>query len=255
MPSLRIDGRPIFYAARGENGAPVVFVHGTGSSHLAWNGQMAALAKSTRAFAIDLPGHGRSQGAGLNTVRGYADVICSFLDALSLERAIIAGHSLGGAIAQTLALENPDRVLGLALVGTGARLRVLPAFLGGMQDDFANTARQLNEAEFAPGADARLKQLSEEQLLTCDPGVVYGDLAACNAFDILTRVSDIRAPTLIVCGAEDRMTPVKYSQYLAAHIPQTQLRLIEGAGHMVMVERPSEVSRALLEWIHSISFS
>ncbi len=255
MPTLQINERPIFYAARGVNGGPIIFVHGAGSSHLAWNGQMAALAESTRAYALDLPGHGRSEGAGLKTVRGYADVICSFLDALSLERAIIAGHSLGGAIAQTLGLENPDRVLGLALVGTGSRLRVLPAFLSGMQDDFSNTARQFNEIEFAPGADARLKQLSEELLLSCDPRVVYGDLAACDAFDILLHVSDIRAPTLIVCGVEDRMTPVKYSQYLAAHIPQTQLRLIEGAGHMVMIERPDEVSRALLEWIPSVSFS
>lgn len=255
MPSLQIDGRRIFYAARGENRAPVVFVHGTGSSHLAWNAQLAALANSTRAYALDLPGHGRSEGTGLNTVRGYADVICSFLDALSLESAIIAGHSLGGAIAQTLALENPDRVLALALVATGARLRVLPAFLNGMLDDFANTGHQFNDAEFAPGADARLKQLSEEQFLTCDPRVVHGDLTACDAFDILTRVSAIRAPTLIICGTADRMTPVKYSQYLADHVPQAQLRLIEGAGHMVMVEKPDEVNRALLEWISSQSFS
>jgi pimeloyl-ACP methyl ester carboxylesterase len=249
MPILEMDGRSVWYAARGEKGAPILFVHGAGSSHLIWNAQLAALAATARAYALDLPGHGRSKGVGLGTIRGYADVICSFLDALSLDRAIIAGHSMGGAIAQTLALENPNRVLALVLVGTGARLRVRPAFLNGILDDPANTARQLNEAEFAAGADARLKHLSEQQLLACDPQVVHDDLAACDAFDVLTRVSAIRAPTLVVCGTEDRMTPVKYSQFLAAQIPRSQIRLIEGGGHMVMVEKPDEVSRALLEWI------
>jgi 3-oxoadipate enol-lactonase len=248
MPTCSLNGALLYYAARGEGGAPVLFLHGAGSNHLAWNAQMAALAGTLRAYALDLPGHGRSGKPGRSTVRGYADAVCSFLDALSLGRAIIAGHSMGGAVAQLLALENPERVLGLILVGTGARLRVLPQFLNGAVSDFANIARQFNEGEFAPAADARLKAQSEQQLLMCKPEVFGGDLLACNAFDVLPRVEEIRAPTLIICGTEDRMTPTKYSHYLASKIPRSDLRLIEGAGHLVMVERPQEVNRALLEW-------
>jgi pimeloyl-ACP methyl ester carboxylesterase len=255
MPTSPLDGEFLYYAARGERGAPVVFLHGAGSNHLIWNAQMAALAGSARAYALDLPGHGRSSKAGRGTVRGYADAVCSFLDTLSIERAVIAGHSMGGAVAQTLGLENPDRVLALVLVGTGARLRVLPAFLEGALNDFANTAHQFNEAEFAPAADSRLRALSEQQLLICDPQVFHGDLVACHAFDNLFRVQEIRAPALVICGTEDRMTPVKYSQYLAAKIPDAQLRLVEGAGHLSMVEKPDEVNHALLGWIPSIGVS
>jgi pimeloyl-ACP methyl ester carboxylesterase len=252
MPTIPLDGQVLYYAARGEGGAPVVFLHGAGSNHLIWNAQLAALAEMVRAYALDLPGHGRSSRVGRSTVRGYADAVCWFLDTLSIERVVIAGHSMGGAVAQTLALENPDRVQGLVLAGTGARLRVLPAFLEGALSDFANTAHQFNDAEFAPAADARLKALSEQQMLQCDPEVFHGDLGACHAFDILSRVQEIHAPTLVLCGIEDRMTPVKYSQYLASKIPHAQLRLVEGAGHMLMVEKPEEVNRALMEWIRSI---
>ena len=255
MPTIHIGGESIYYAARGDGGAPIVLIHGAGSNHLVWNSQLAALAGTTRAYALDLPGHGRSGGGGRSASRGYADLVCSFLDALSLDRAIIAGHSMGGTIAQTLGLENPDRVLGLVLAGTGARLRVLPAFLEGSVSDFANIAHQFNAAEFAPNSDERLRKLSEQQLLACDPLVFHNDLVACNSFDALARVSEISVPTLVICGAQDWMTPVKYSQYLASKIPNAQLRLIEGAGHMLMIEKPDEFSRALVEWIPSIGNS
>jgi pimeloyl-ACP methyl ester carboxylesterase len=253
MPTIDIGGESIYYAARGEGGAPIVLVHGAGSNHLIWNSQLAALAGTARAYALDLPGHGRSRGVGRSTVRAYADTVSSFLDAVSLESAIIAGHSMGGAIAQTLALENPERVRGLVLVGTGARLRVLPAFLEGSASDFANIANHFNAAEFAPTTDARLKELSEQQLLACDPLVFHADLLACDSFDALARISGIGAPTLVVCGAQDWMTPVKYSQYLASKIPHAELRLVEGAGHMTMIEKPEEVSRLLLEWIRTVN--
>lgn len=249
MPTAPIQGNPLFYASRGEAGAPVVFVHGAGSNHLIWNAQMSDLSSAARTYAPDLPGHGRSGGVGRNSIRAYADVICVLLDSLSLERAIIAGHSMGGAIAQTLALENPDRVLGLVLVGTGARLRVQPSYLEGILNDFAGTAHRFNESEFSPHADPRLKELSEKQLVACDPQVVHGDLVACDEFDVMSRVSDIRVPTLVLCGLQDQMTPPKYSQFLASKIPDSRLVLIERAGHMLMLEQPAQTTRALADWI------
>ncbi len=162
---------------------------------------------------------------------------------------------MGGAISQTLALDNPERVLGLGLVGTGARLRVLPAILEGTLQDFATTAHLVTEAEFAAHADARLMQLSEKQLLECSPQVVHDDFAACNEFDVMARVAGIAVPTLVICGKDDRMTPVKYAEFLSARIPGARLDLIDGAGHLVMVEQPEAVSRALREWISSRSWT
>ncbi len=253
MPTIEIQQQKIFYAARGPNeGVPLVFLHGAGATHLVWNNQLAALAEIARVYALDLPGHGRSELPGRNAVADYTHSVRDFLDVQSIERAVIVGHSMGGAIAQMLALQDPARVLGLALIGTGARLRVRAAFLDGLQNDFANTARRISENCFAPSADAKLKEKSEQELLRCDPQVVYHDYASCDAFDVIARLGEIRVPTLILCGYDDRMTPVKYSEYLYAHIADAREEFVDGAGHMVMLERPDVVNRALGEFLYKI---
>jgi pimeloyl-ACP methyl ester carboxylesterase len=252
MPFVHLPGQSLFYATRGQSGAPVVFVHGAGDNHLVWNGQLAVLSALVRAYALDLPGHGRSTGMGRRSIYDYAVAVCEFLDKLRLDRAILVGVSMGGAIAQTFGLEFPDRVLGLGLVGTGARLRVAPAFLDGLRNDFPATAHLIVENCFAPGALDLMKRQSEKQLLRCGKQVVYDDYAACDSFSVITRLNEIHAPALILCGDQDRMTPVKYSQYLAAQIPNAQLKIIPGAGHMVMLEKPEQVTLALREWIMSL---
>ncbi len=252
MPNVEIAGQAVFYATRGQQGVPVVFVHGAGGNHLIWNGQLSALADKARGYALDLPGHGRSALPGRTKVRDYADAVCRFLDALGLERAVIVGHSMGGATAQTLALEYPERVLGLGLVGTGARLKVLPAFIEGVLTDNRDTIHQVSEAEFGENADRNLKELNEQGMRECNPQVFHDDFVACNEFDVMGRLGEIKAPTLIVCGDQDRMTPAKYSQYLAAQIPGAELTIIPGAGHMVMLEKTDEVNRALLAFLQKV---
>lgn len=254
MPFANVHGEKIYYVQHGERGLPIVFVHGAAGSHLVWGKQVHALGEIARAVALDLPGHGKSDPKGRDSVGAYRDVILGLLDARAFDRAVIVGHSLGGAIAQTLALSHPDRVAGLGLVGTGARLRVLPVILDGVlpPSDLDNTARFVVEYSYAPGADASLRELAAEQFRACAPQVTHGDFAACNAFDIIARVAEIRAPTLIVCGKEDRLTPVKYSEFLAAKIPNARRVTIEGAGHSVMIEKPDEVNGALVEFVKSL---
>ncbi len=255
MSVAQVGEDSIYYVQQGEEGLPVVFVHGAGGSHLIWWNQVRALAPIARPIAMDLPGHGKSSPAGRNSVDAYRDVIAGFLDALGLDRAVVVGHSMGGAIAQAVALAHPDRLAGLVLVGTGARLRVLPAILDGVLNAFGQTAQIVTDYSFAPDADASLKRKSEEQFRLCPPQITHGDFSACNAFDILPRVGDIRVPTLIICGRQDQMTPPKYSEFLAAKIPNARLVLVEGAGHYVMIEQPEEVSRALTEFVTNLHVS
>ncbi len=252
MPYANTPEGEIFYAVRGQAGPVVVFVHGAGGSHLIWNAQLAALAGIARAYALDLPGHGRSGPPGRRRIGDYAASVAAFLDALAVERAVVVGHSMGGATAQMMALEYPSRVAGLGLVGTGARLRVLPAFIEGVLSDNANTCRQVSEVELAPDAEPRLRQLNEQAMRDCDPQVFQNDFKACDEFDIMQRLGQITAPTLVLCGDQDRMTPPKYSEYLAAHIPHAELEIIPGAGHMVMLEKPEEVSRALARFLQQV---
>ena len=258
MPFANVGTDKIFYAEHGyasaaaRRGIPIIFAHGAAASHLVWGAQVRALGEITRAVALDLPGHGRSPLPGRNSIDAYRDVVLGLLDALRFDRAVIVGHSMGGGIAQTLALSHPDRVAGLGLVGTGARLRVLPAILDGVLSDFGATAQLVVENSFAPALDAAMRARAVAEFRACPAAVTHGDFFACNAFDILARVSEIRAPTLVVCGRQDRMAPIKYSEFLMSKIPQARLTLIENAGHSVMIEKAEEVNRALSDFMRTL---
>ena len=251
MPFVNAGEEQIYFVQQGEQGLPVLFIHGAGSSHLIWWNQVRAVAPIARAAALDLPGHGKSSPGGRDAVLAYSDVVLRFLDARGFDRVVVAGHSMGGAISQMLALSHPDRVAGLVLIGTGARLRVLPAILDGIlsPDDFDNTVRLVVENAYAPGLDPDLRRRAEEEMRAVAPAVTHGDYVACNGFDVMARMGEIHAPTLVLCGREDRMTPVKYSEFLASRLPDAQLVLVDGAGHFVMLEQPAAVNRALVDWL------
>jgi pimeloyl-ACP methyl ester carboxylesterase len=198
-------------------------------------------------IALDLPGHGASPPPASRSVAGYAGAVLGLLDALGLERAAFAGHSMGGAIALSLALDAPARVAALALVGTGARLRVAPAILQGTADPeaYARFADAAGGRAFGSGAGAALRRQHAEGLRALDPAVTHGDFLACDAFDVLARLPEIRAPTLVVCGTEDQLTPPKYARHLCDHIAGARLEMVPGAGHMVMLEAPGRVAGAI----------
>ena len=248
MPYVTVAGAQIFYAQRRGGDRSLLFIHGAGGNHRFWAHQLRAL-KGINAYALDLPGHGRSEGEGFKTIAAYRDFVSSFLEALALERAILVGHSMGGAIALDFALHHPNRTQGLILVGTGARLRVLPAILSGILADFDAAVDLICEWAYAPDAPEELVRQGRRQMKETPPEVLYGDFAACDAFDVMADLERISCPTLVICGTQDRLTPPKYSTYLRDHIPGAELVLVEGVGHMVMLERPEEVSQAMQGFI------
>jgi pimeloyl-ACP methyl ester carboxylesterase len=254
MPFVNVVNQQIYFAETGiaQTYPPIIFIHGAAGSHLVWGLQLRALADLTRAIAIDLPGHGRSTLPGRNTIADYRDVILALLDALKLERAIIAGHSMGGAIAQSLALAHPARIAGLVLIGTGARLRVLQAILDGVLTDFDATAELVVDNSYAQ-LDEAMRARAIAEFRACPAEVTHGDFSACNGFDIMPRLGEIHAPTLILCGAQDKMTPVKYSQFLASNLRNAKLVVIENAGHSVMIEQADAVNPALREFILNLA--
>lgn len=256
MPYITVNATRIFYAARGKAASrPVVFVHGAGGNHLIWGNQLAHLAAVARPIALDLPGHGNSPGPGYQSIADYAQVVAAFLKALRDKAPalpILAGHSMGGAIAQTVALTCPRLLAGLVLVGTGARLRVAPAILEGLQSDFQAAVRLIGEWAFAPQAPARAVRLSQQAMARTGPTTLYGDFLACDRFDIMNHLGEIHLPTLILCGSQDKLTPPKYSTYLGEHIAGARVQIIPEAGHMVMLERPTEVSQAISDLLATL---
>ena len=234
---------------------PLIFIHGAGGTHLHWPPQVRRLS-GQRIFALDLPGHGKSGGVGSQSVADYARAVVDFLDASHFNAAIFIGHSMGSAIALTLALDFPKRVLGLGLVGSGARLRVAPQILESTASEatFPMAVKLVNDFAFGPSAGPRLKELAAQRMAEIRPAVLHGDFLACNEFDVMARLGEIHVPTLLVCGADDRLTPVKYSEYLHDHIPGARLVMIPEAGHMVMLEQPDAFLGALAEFVDSIPY-
>ncbi len=248
----------LFYFSSGTDNLlrpPAVLIHGAGGDHLFWPPQIRRL-DGQRVLAPDLPGHGKSPGLAHHTVSDYADAVVEFLEAINLNSAVIVGHSMGGAIALDIAARFPRRVLGLGLMGTGAKLRVAPDLLRGTAQPptFPAAIRQLTDLSFSPQAESRLKDLATRRLAETRPAVLHGDLLACDAFDARAQLSRIQAPVLIVCGAADRMTPPAYSTYLRQHIPLARLELVPAAGHMVMLEKPEAVAGLLDDFLDSISY-
>jgi pimeloyl-ACP methyl ester carboxylesterase len=245
MPVVHVGRDTIFFAER-QRGASrhLLLVHGAGDDHTVWGHQLAHV-RHANTYALDLPGHGRSTGTGRMTIADYAADVYAFLDALDLDQVVIAGHSMGGAIAQTLTLSSPDCVAGLVLAGTGARLRGLPTLLDELRTDFPTGVRTLVGLAYHPDTPADMVDRGLNQWLKSRPGVLHADFLACDQFDVMGRLGEITCPTLVICGTQDRLTPVKYATYLRDHIPDADLVLIEDAGHMVMVEQAEPVSRAI----------
>ncbi len=200
-------------------------------------------------IAPDLPAHGRSTIAGRNSIAAYAEDMRALLDALALSRAVLVGHSMGGAIAQTLALNAPDRVAGLVLMGTGSKLPVAPELPPALlQAPQATVARLMDWAWSAQTPDA-LKQQGAQLMLETAPQVLHDDFAACAVFDVRGDVAQIAVPTLVLGASDDRMVPPKFSRTLAESIPNAELVILEGAGHMFPLERPQEVADVLTAWL------
>jgi len=176
--------------------------------------------------------------------------------ALGLHSAVFAGHSMGGAIALTLALDEADHVNGLVLLGGGARLKVSPELLehASSQTTFQNAVNMVIEWSFGSCVPPRLKELAAQRMSETRSSVLYGDFVACNAFDETARIEQIRQPVLVICGNEDRMTPLRQSQFLAEHMPEAILRVIPGTGHMVMLEKPQAVADTLLGFLEGVKY-
>jgi len=258
MGSTVIAGRPIHYHAvpsrAARPGRKVLYVHGTGCNGLVWLPHMTAIADGHTPVAIDLPGHGQSPGQGFRGVGDYTYFAVELTKALGWDRFVVAGHSLGGAIALLTAIHHGELLEGLILIDTGARLRVDPALLRG-----ARAAAEAGRAiptdrswAFAATTPQSMVDSVEKLSADTDPAVTYQDWIADDTFDVISRLKEIQVPTLVICGDQDRLTPVKYHQFLAAQIPGSLLTIVEGAGHWMFWEQSEAFTRAVCGFLDGL---
>lgn len=253
MPTIAINGNEIYYEAPNLSSPalPIVFVHGAGGSSHKWLSQLAYLQSKYRPVAVDLPGHARSGGQSSRDLGDYREFIKSFAETLNLGPFVLAGHSMGGAITLEFARQYPEMLTGMILVGTGAKLGVAPDFLEFFrQGNNPPNFRQLAYSDSTP--DEVFYQGEKDFKLTSNY-VRYDDFMACNSFDVRSSLSKMNIPALILCGNEDVLTPVKYSEYLQTNLPQACVEIIPKASHMVMIEQSEAVNTAIAKFLENLN--
>lgn len=255
---LKIDGislRVVESENTGSEKEPsIVFVHGAGSDATVWNGQAAFLEGKYISYRIELPGHGGSTGSGEDDISAYTQWTRKVIKGVLNSRPyIFVGHSMGSAVAQELAVEPEGAMQGVVLVGAGARLGVAGIIFKMLEEDLKGFYKSIEQAAFAAETPRGLKQKVIEGMRTCLPSVILKDFKACNQFDIRERLKDINLPTLIVCGDQDQLTPVKYAEYLRENIEGSHFELIPKAGHMVMAEQAEVFNRVLGLFLEDLS--
>lgn len=227
-------------------GLTPLFIHGAGASPLVWRLQLLHF---KGASAVELPGH--PNGPGCGTVDEYADSVEVYIEKNHVQQPVLVGHSMGGAIAITLALRRMQ-LAGLALVGTGARLKVHPDILTRIRENYEEASKLIGTWSVSQSSDPVIAERIAKQMLQVKPDVTYGDFVACDEFDRMRDVDRITCRTLVVVGADDRMTPVKYSQYLHEKIAGSKLAVIPAAGHSVMLEKHRQFNEALEAFFDSL---
>lgn len=230
--------------------APVdtIFIHGAGQNSALWNDVSRVLSGSGRAIAVNLPGH----PAGAITCRSmgeYAEAVVGFIQDEGLKPAI-CGHSMGGAVALALSIDHPELISALILVGTGAKLNVLPEILNGLESSPLNVIERTITPLSFYRLDLNTARKARIALSLSNPAVFLNDYLACRKFDVRERLSSVLAKTLIICGENDAMTPPKWSHYLHANLLLSQgVFFIREAGHMVPLEKPELCGRLIQDFL------
>jgi 4,5:9,10-diseco-3-hydroxy-5,9,17-trioxoandrosta-1(10),2-diene-4-oate hydrolase len=267
---IDVDGLPTRYLTAGNDGPPLVLLHGVGDNALDWRWVTPALARSHRVYAPDLPGAGGSakpQDADYSP--GYFErFVAAFLDALGIERAAVVGNSLGGLAALRLALSEPERVAALGLVASaGLGRRVNPALrslsvpgYGRLATAWGKTRpgaaqRALGRAGLVFASSRRVPRewLGEQYRLARLPGFLKAQLATVRAQVglrgqrevLVNRLPDLRMPTLVVWGARDRVVPRSHARGAAARLRRGHLEILPDCGHLPQVEQPERFASAL----------
>jgi len=259
---LSVDDKSVFaYTAAHALDAgkrSLVFIHGAGLDHSSFGLQSRYFGyHGWNVLAVDLPGHGRSEGPPIPTIGGMARWIFAVLDFLKITTASIVGHSMGSLSALECAAQQPDRVDRIALIGTAYPMKVGEAFLeaarGNEQAAFDMETVWGHAAQAPLGGNpnpgmwmygdmlARLARLA--------PGVLYNDLKACNDYASgIESAAKVSGPALLILGGRDVMTPPKAAKMLEEKLQNVKTVMLKPSGHSLMAEAPDATLDALIEF-------
>lgn len=260
---LKVNDRLVFAATGGkafDAGLPcVMFLHGASFDRTTWRLQTRYFAwHGYSVLALDLPGHGRSDGPPLDSIEAMADWCFDVMDAAGLKDAAIVGHSMGGIIALEAAARQPGRVRAISLIGSSYPIPVTDALLEPARNNehvaldrmvawgFGRSAQLGGNSSpgiWMTGGGLRVLEQSADNVL-------YADLNACNVYSGgEAAAAALECPTQFILGERDMMTPARKGQAFADTIKGAQVTFLAGAGHFMMDERPDETLDALKSFL------
>jgi pimeloyl-ACP methyl ester carboxylesterase len=231
-------------------GRKFIMLHGAGSNGHTWHNQLDHLGRAHSPIAIDLPAHGRSAGVeGLNTVQEYSDFVVALLDALAIDSAVIAGRSMGGAIAMDMAVRYPKRVEAIVPVVTAAKFNLPPERIEALRGVAMGRAPQAFVTDgYSPATVKERFDIVREgwmEQIQTDPRVRYTDMVACTRCDLREQIARIDKPALILAGADDPITKPADAEFIHGRIRGSKLRVIANAAHHLPNEQPAEANAAI----------
>lgn len=225
----------------------IVFLHGALNDHTVWDALAGALAgRGHHVLAPDLPGHGGAPGPALGSVEAMAAWLLERLAADGVDKALLVGHSMGSLIALEAAQRAPDRIAGLALLGTAWPMKVSDALLAGALEDQAGAIAMVAQWSHADATlEAASRRLMERVAEAGPPHLLHTDLAACKAYaGGAAAAAAVDVPVLFVLGRSDRMTPPRAAKALTEAVRHGKIVEVD-AGHAMMAEQPDPVRDAL----------
>ena len=227
----------------------LAFLHGAALTKGLWESQVAALSEVANTIAVDLPGHGTSQGLGKENIADYAQAVVDFIDILEAPRPIPCGLSMGGGITQQLLIDNRDRFPAGILINTGARLKVMPSIFEAIEEDYADFVKMLCGFAISNKSDTERLRPKIEAFSRCQPDIALADFRACDSFDVMEELGSIEVPVLVLTASDDIITPLKYATFLEKNIRNARLVYIQDAGHLSPIEKPHEVNKAIRDFL------
>lgn len=236
----------------GEDRPTLVMIHGAGGRAQIWQNQIRLLDETINVLALDLPGHGNTEGDGQPHISGYAQWLADILKGIFDHPIFLLGHSMGGAIVQEVAITSPHMLEGIILVSTGARLKVAPMFLNGLLNNFEEILETFISYAYSSRTDKSIIEEGLRMMKASGSRVVYNDFLACDRFDRRQSLAQIHLPCLVLCGSEDKLTLPKLSEALKEGIEGSELKVVPHAGHTVMIERYQEMNEAVREFVLGI---
>jgi len=250
------DGRFTLEAAGDQDLPPLVFLHGIGGAARAWRGQLEAFGSRFRALAWDMPGYGGSAPLASVSIATLADAFADFLQQIAAVKPVVVGHSIGGMIVQQWLVKNPRDASAVVLAQTSPAFgkadgdwqkSFIEARLGPLDrgQTMASLAPCLVKELVGDDPDPGGMAIARDCMASVPEASYRGCMLALLGFDQRQALKDISVPTLVLSGSKDNNAPAPMMAKMASFIPSASYVEVEGAGHLLNLERPSAFNAAL----------